>query len=407
VSENATTSVAKRRLRAATRDVILFTTFYFVAAADITSIQIGGGGIRLAWAALPLLLLLLPAARDDRFTVNCVAALFLVHIVAALASGEFFKGFVYSVWILINYVCFFRAGFILSRKMGDRVWDAFLIGGRIQVVLGIAMVAAGLRDRTQFIYFEASYFAIGLVPYMFSVVFWSRIKPIDYALLIAALATNQSANMLIALVIAVFFGLISNRRFKTGILMLLLVPALAYAAFQIVLRNPSNPNYGLFKYIESNGFDLDLFTQLAGRTGNRFPRIQAALDVLDGHWWLGIGPGRYVELTQNMNFDYISGGLPYFEPAGLPVINVLLEATASAGLVAAAILVVYSLYLTKRVLKVRDAAARRIMLGALIALFIMLQIESSYLRAYVWFTFGVFLARTGPLRPGHPGNRRT
>ena len=113
----------------------------------------------------------------------------------------------------------------------------------------------------------------------------------------------------------------------------------------------------------------------------------------EGNWLLGTGPGSYAELTQGRDFSAISGGVEYLDPAGLPVINVFLEAANNAGIFAALVMLFWSVYVAKTLMHTKNAVERRLMLGASVALFLMLMFESSYLRAYVWITMGVFLAR--------------
>lgn len=382
------------RVRGLFWNSILFNCFFLVAIADVTSLNLSGGNIRWAWFALPFLYLLLPKGGEPKVMFNLTAVFFVLHLMSAAISGWLVKGFLYSSWILINYLFFFRAAYLLTGALKEHVWSALLWGGRAQIVLAIAFVLFGMHERAQFIYFEPSYLAIGLIPYLFTAIFWSRQKWIDGILMVALIAFNQSANMLIAICVAFVFWLFINRRIWVSVALVVLVVLGGYVFFTIALEDAANPNHSIALWIAENGISLDVVTTVLARAGNRVPRMQAALEMLDGHWFTGFGPGVYLGNTANLNFNHITDGLEYLDPAGLPVINVLLESITNAGLIAAILLIFVFLYIIYLVItRVKHTMERRIIIGAMIALGFMLQFESSYLRAYVWLTFGVFVAR--------------
>jgi O-antigen ligase len=194
--------------------------------------------------------------------------------------------------------------------------------------------------------------------------------------------------------VALLFWLFCNKRFKVSAALLALIPCLLYLAYWVALVDPDSPNHGIAEWVSENSLTVDFWVELLKRAGNRYPRFEAALEMVEGHWWLGLGPGGYAALTKGMNFDHISGGVAYFDPAGLPVINVLLEAVTNAGIFSALVLVACFAYLVSCVARVQDDLQRWTMMGALFAIGLMLQFESSYLRAYVWFAAGVFVSQS-------------
>jgi len=373
---------------------LLFNIFYFIAISDVTSLNIAGGNIRWSWIALPFLCLLLPKGKEPRIIIIYVLALFFIHVEASFLYGSFIKGFVYSAWILVNYLLFFRSAYLITSQLKDGVWNAFLMGGRIQIISAVILVALGAHERAQFIYFEPSYLAIGLVPYLFASIFWSKHKLLDYSLILLITISNQSATMMAALFVSILFWLTFNKRFFISFLLLIFTPLSVYLAYWFSLNNASNPNHSIAVWISENGINYDLLLVLLQRGGNRIPRLQAALDLIDGKWLTGLGTGSYVEITSNMNFDYITDSIKFLDPAGLPVINVILEAIANAGIFAALILTLVFLTIFFKGTRIINRQERFIILGSLTAFGIMLQFESSYLRAYVWFAFGVFAARS-------------
>jgi hypothetical protein len=372
----------------------LFLVFFIISIADATSITLGGSNIRLAWGLLPFLLIISPHTKEDKISIYFVIIFFALHIISASNSGNLLTGAAFSIWILVNYFFFFRSGYLLSGLIRENIWHAFIILGRLQIVIGFLMYASGINDRTQFIYYEPSYFAMGLVPYIFCTAFWSENKYLDYGLIILALTTSQSANMAIAVFSSIIFYLIYSRRFLFITTTSCLIPLAIYSTYLMILLNPENPNYGLARWINENGISIDLISEALQRAGNRVPRIEAALEFLKENWLLGVGPGNYTEITKNINFNHITGGAEYLDPAGLPAINVIIESTLNSGIFGALILLLYAFYTMLRVKSSENPRERWLMIGSLCTFFIMLQIESSYLRAYIWFTVGAFLART-------------
>lgn len=384
------------------RLAILFNIIYFIAISDITSVNIAGGNIRLAWLFMPFIALLAPKGKHYRFTAIAVFALFAIHIIASLIAGTIARGFIYSFWILFNYFFFFRTAYLITTNLGSRIWNAVLWGGRIQSVLAIIMTLTGLHERARFIYFEPSYLAIGLVPYLFTSIFWSKNRIFDFSLILFVLIFNQSANMMIAIIVAFIFWLFVSRRLWTSVCLVFLATLTGFFTYRVALNDLLNPNHALAKLVSDTEISMDLITAILSRAGNRIPRMEAALELLSGHWLQGYGPGAYIDITANRNFDRITGGLDYLDPAGLPVINVLLEAAANAGVLAAAVLVAAFVHVIRVVItRPKDVRERHLMIGAMLAYGVMLQFESSYLRAYVWLTFGVFMGCA--LRPRDPG----
>lgn len=403
---NVPTQVASGTARTLSLGLLL-NLFYLVASADVTSLSLGGGNVRWAWGALPFLLLLLPKGRHPKGMLTLTCALFAVHVAAALysglaTSGFVVKGLVYSAWILVNYYFFFRAGYLITCDLRDEVWDAVLWGGRLQIFFAIALVLLGVHERARFIYFEPSYLAIGLVPYLFAAVFWSRRKWLDGGFILALIVFNQSANMMTAMLVALAFWLVTNKRLWLSLGLATLVALAIYVGYWVALNDPANPNHDMATWVADNGINLELLSAMFSRAGNRVPRMQAALEMLDGHWLTGLGPGAYIDLTQNRNFDHLTNGLEYLNPAGLPVVNVLLEAASNAGLLAAGGLILTFVHVMRLFSRVANTLERRLMKGSMLAFGVMLQFESSYLRAYIWLMFGVFVARA--LHPGRSPN---
>lgn len=383
-----------------TQNRVLFFILFIVSTADASAITLGGINIRIAWVLLPFLVMLLPYSDEEKVSLYFALALFAAHLISGVYSGNIISAVMFSFWILFNYFFFFRSGYIISKFIGTDVWDLFLILGRFQIIVGCLMNFVGINDRTQFIYYEPSYLAMGLVPYIFAAVFWSKTKIIDYLIIALALVTSQSANMAVGVTLVALFMLIRSGKLHVVLALLAIMIFMTFTTFFIILNNPANPNYGIVSWINENGVGFDLIYEIFGRAGNRIPRIEAAIEVLSSNWWLGLGPGNYIPLTEKMEFYHITGGVDYYDPAGLPPINVIIEAVINSGVMGGVILLVYSIYVISKSVMFSDGVERWIMGGALLTFFLMLQIESGYLRAYLWFIFGAFLARSQKLSDG-------
>lgn len=375
------------------KSMLLFNALYFIAIADVTSIDVGGVNIRWAWCFLPLIWILTPKSTDDKRMFVYVIAFFAVHMLSSAISLSIVKGFVYSAWILINYLFFVKLAYSLTKNLKEDVWNAFIVGGRLQAIVSIVLVILDVHERARFIYFEPSYFALGLVPYIFCAIFWSKNKNIDIGLIILVLIFNQSANMLICLVVVLIIWLIYNKKLMVSSAILAVISMIFYGAFLYTLQDENSPNHGLAVIVSESELSLDLVEVFLRRGGNRLPRFEAALEVVDGNYLFGIGPGNYNTLTEKINFDHISSGIDYLDPSGLPVINVVLESVVNAGVLAAVVMMMFYADVWLRIMSLARSPEKWMMLGCLVAFGLMLQFESSYLRAYVWFAIGVFVAR--------------
>lgn len=378
----------------------LFSLVYFIAISDFTSVNIAGGNFRLLWLALPLVYFFIPRGREPKWPFVFASFLCLMHLMAAIASDSKLQGVFFSFWIFFNYIFFFRTAFLITLKLGDDIWKVVLLGGRVQVVFGILFVFFGLHERAQFLYFEPSYLAIGLVPYVFTIFFWVEKKSLDFFLLFSLVAFNQSANLMLAIAIASFFWLFVNKRIWQSLLGFFFVLISAYVAFLFALSNPASPNHAVASWLSDNGVSAELVTAILSRGGNRVPRMEAAFEILEeGNWWVGVGPGSYIEMTKVRDFGHISGAVAYLDPAGLPAVNILLESALNAGIFSTICMVIFYLYcLRLAAVEVKNFRERSLILGAMLAFGLMMMFESSYLRAYIWIAFGVFVSRAHRFR---------
>jgi hypothetical protein len=372
----------------------LTVVLYLIAASDITSVQLGGVNIRLSWIFLPVISFLVWRKEIERIPLFLCLSLFFSHALSSIVSGDITKGFAYSFWIIFNFIFFFHTGYSIALRLGDKVWNCFLIVGRLSCAFGVIFVLTGFHQRAQFIYYEPSYFAIGLVPYIFATAFWSKRIALDVFLITLTFVANQSANMLICIFVAFTFWLVAAKKLRTALLLFVAGALFAYASFRLALINQQSPNHAIAVLLSNIGQSPDIGIAILQRAGNRFPRLQAAWQLMQGQWLFGLGPGNYIDRTQSIDFQDITGGLDYLDPAGLPVINIFLESATNAGILAVITLVSFVALTMKRLSLVSSSPQKWMMIGSCTSILLMLQIESSYLRAYVWLTIGLFFGWT-------------
>jgi hypothetical protein len=369
-----------------------------IAAGDITSIDMLIGNVRLVWLFLPILVMFIPRCSLDPFALASAFSLFLIHLCAAMLSDGGIRAAVYSGWILFSYFFFYRIAWIIANINGARVWSVILSAGRLQCIVAIVLVLLGLHERAQFLYFEPSYMAIGLVPYVFSSALYSRHKLLDVIIISSCLVVSASANLALIIGIAVVFVITCELRLRTALVVVSIGVIGLVAAVNYIMNESENPNHGLVVWISENGLDPDVVTQLIGRGGNRVPRAEAAIQIAKDNWPMGVGPGLYADLTMNMNFSDIHLGLPYLDPAGLPPTNVLVEATLNAGIFASLIIIAWVIYCLIVVVQLPSSSEKRLLLAIGFTLFLVLQVESNYLRAYVWLAAGLIMGRASQLK---------
>jgi hypothetical protein len=372
------------------------------AGADLSGIDVGGTSVRLAWVLLPVAAFMIRRSRVDMYWLLATLLLVTIHVLASIGSMAPLRGIVYSGWIIFNYILLFRPGINAARQLGSEVWQVVIVSGRIQIIGGLLLVAAGVHDRAQFLYYESSYMAIGLIPYVFASIYLSRRRALDIGLIVVLLASNQSASLALVLIVAFVGWLVREGLSWQSVSVIAAVPLFAVGMAMRALSDPLSANYNIVKYLVDNGINWELVKVALERGGNRVPRIEAAWRIAQEFPLLGIGPGNYVDFSLSRNFSDLSGGLAALDPSGVPAVNVVVEACTNAGVIASAILIVVFLYMLRRTLKLRDGGVRRTVLGILFATAITLQFESNYLRAYVWLSFGLCAAQFTSRRKRSP-----
>lgn len=350
---------------------------------------------------------MVPRTKHDSKWFYLLFCFFFIHSITALISDDPLKGIIYSGWIIFTYFTFFRLAVDCARRLGPWVWEVLIINGRFQIITAIALVAIGVHERAKFGYYEPSYMAVGLIPYIFAATFLSKRKLLDATLVVLILVFSQSANLILVIVIGLFCWLFLAKFSLRTIVALAAVILVFSLLLTFTLRNSGNPNFVVVNLFLENGISLDTVITGLERGGNRVPRIEAAWEVAKKYLFTGVGSGNYVQYTNIRNYSHISDGKSWLDPSGLPAVNVLLEAVTNAGLLAALLLVLIYYFMWHHASKHPDKLVRYAILCGLLAIAIVMQLESNYMRAYLWVAFGLYVAHSGKISETQINNKHS
>jgi hypothetical protein len=364
----------------------------FICGWDLSAVVVSDFNLRLTWLFLPILFFFTPRFRVPIAYSIYIYIFFIFHSLSALVSGHFIRGFTYSLWVLFSYYFFFVIGFRCTRDLGEKVFKVLIDNGRIQIVCAAVIYFMGLQERAHLFYYEPSYMAIALIPYVASVLFGGNRKYFDFLLILLFLVISQSGNFVLVLMLASICKAYTLRDNKTFFKVVMTFGAIFIFVLVYVYLDEKNINHRLIVAIWDAGISWDALWFIIERGGNRIPRMQVAFDVLSQNLFFGIGPSNFISHIQNLDFSHITNGIEDIEPYGKPPTNILIEAGLNSGLFGLVMIVILFSYFFIRSGGIANSEIR-VKLQAMILIFIlMLQLDSNYLRAYVWVGFGVAFA---------------
>jgi O-antigen ligase len=373
-----------------------FTTLLLAAllscAIDIPNIRIGSNTIRIANITLPIIFFIylkLFGMKVSKVEFRIGVFLVATLIPSLLLSTDIWRSGIYLGWVLFHLVFVFA----LFKRMAEThaqyvvsLWMGFF---RFAILVAILQKILGIQDRASFLLYEPSYFAIFLIPYLCLVAFqWQRsgraARTVDYLLIVLVVLATQSASLLLWILASFLAALIVHRRFARIAILFFL------ALLATLMLHEFNDRARLYidqAIAADNSADLAIAFLSIG--GNRLQRVITAWDVFWAHPWVGIGLGNfenysretlplaeYTEILSVEDFD-----------VGLPATNILLEISATTGLVGlSGFLVFWGSFL------IRPAKLRKYvpLFWACLVTFLALMFESTYLRLYVWALWGIY-----------------
>ena len=386
-----------RPLQANWLSVLIIT----LTACDVPSINVGFGYIRLS-----LIILIAIATftwkklRVERSVIIAFIVFSLSLLPCLISSTNIIRSLGYYFFIVTD---FFFLSLLFARQVAvDKNFiRAIIISYRIQILAGAVLVICGVHPRAQFLYYEPSYFALALILYIATAVyFWMhkgfRSVAVDLGFLLVALAITQSATLLLAggvvLIVTVFY----YRPLAVIIAIPASIAALYFAAV-IYAENFDDLWAYTFRGILSASDPLGALTAIAERGGNRLPRLLAAYDIFLSHPSVGVGLGAYESFTEHLDLSVYYDNIEYLSVEGAPPINIYIEILATSGIIG---FVGFLLFLAA---VVRNACfsgikEKKMFLIAFSSMLLMLNFESSYLRPYLWMVIGCLCGLAGTAR---------
>ncbi len=364
---------------------------------DVLQIRLGENGLRFSYAVF--FVLFIGLFRHMRFprVQTLLIALFCGGAFAGMMQlGVSARSILYIAWVIFSYGVIFPLFYYFGREHRNSFLNGIVLAGRAQIIIGALLVILHLQIRARLLYYEASYFAYGLVPYC-TIVVWGllhkvrRNRALDCGLLVLAVLTTGSATlMLILALIWLLSSVVIGLKAKQVVRMIMaaaavIVGLIVYAQFA----------HDLIAYtINSILGSGDLITALLNRGGNRIPRLLGATYIFQLHPMVGVGIGQYRNFSNTVNLSQFNGSA--WNSAGdNQAINIYLELLVTTGIPTACVFFLFLLRtVTLRKVRALDDQ-QKVVYISLMAMLIMLNFEANYLRPYLWMMLGAYTGIVG------------
>lgn len=382
----------------------IYSLLYTILGFDLLSISSPFGSIRVSIGIYFLVFIFFVVKREIVFSKReifsfSIFVLFLT--VSSLFSFNPMRSIGYIFSILLSFFLYFSVWKAISRKLtSSELVGVIISSGRMQICLLVLEYIAIDSERPSLFYYEPSYMAIALAPYVLVVVNNLALKNgkmssnfLDLAFLCSFIFISKSANLILAILLSMVFSLRGTTlKFKLYIIFLSFITLAGAYVYSVI--GSDLVAVSISKIIES---DNPLIAILE-RTGNRWNRMVIAYDAAlsNYNYVIGVGAGVFSEFSDyfNSSFDY-SFGMPWNEPRGYPATNIFLELLVESGIGA---LISFLFFL-----KVTVAEKYNHVLKMSIYLMLtLLLIESSIMRPYLWACIAI--VSTFPLKSNENKN---
>lgn len=374
---------------------IVVSLVLLAATMDWPAIAFGGATVRLAWIILPFLFIIV--SRELRFH-KAVLLFCLTFLVASIPSIYISltpqKSTFYILWLLLNYFVFFSIFYTATKQLGGNILIPIVWVSRFHIAFGLLLFVAGIQERPASFFYETSYLSIALIPYAVAIVYKMKCaRWFDYVLLLCFALTSRSAALL---VIFGALGLVLSARYllRSGHSIRNLLKVGAWLSILITfglvyIYTISDINTRVLRAVIEN-LSPESMHMLLMRGGNRYPRIVAAYNVISENWIAGVGLGSYetYSLSNEINDPGFSDW--YLSATGMPAVNVWLEVFATVGIAGFMCFSIATMYLAKKALT-SDSQFRWLIISIVFSIFIVMNFESNYMRAYLWCYLGMVL----------------
>lgn len=374
----------------------LFLFGLLLVCIDIVNIDMGGFKLKLAYVGFSAYLVAFCYFYELNFNRNnmIIAMILLLSFFPSLLNTTNFKSSIafYAGTFICLMIMFIFAK--MTEKIGASFVELMILFYRFSVFLTAALVFSRMQERGHFLFYEASYYAIALIPY-FCIVFYRmfnfgvRNVLFDIFLILAAISLSQSVSMFLWCFISfISFYFISGRAKLIHIpIILVFLIIFLFSIYNVNLR----AKYILIASIDIINDPGKYLNILILVGGNRLQRIFIAYDAFLSHPLLGVGIGALRDYsTKNFSIDdfYLNGMTASDFSESTNATNVFMEVAAEAGVVGLIGFILVQVFICKK------NGNREILLPFKIAYYITmtsLLIESSYLRTYVWALYGIII----------------
>jgi hypothetical protein len=296
----------------------------------------------------------------------------LLFFILALTVSGFYNHTLNSsisliIAILFSFYIFYVPALCFAERYPDLGVKAILQSSRILMLAGICLQLTGYTERMGAFFYEPAYMSIFMAAYASLCFTESKlVKPIDYILLVLFLYLSASAAFILVIFGVALYLLLAN----TNKILKLFSLAYLLLLFYYLSIERSNLNYNIIEAFLTFDFQ-NLLEFSKQRTGERLNFFMNSLQEVIESPLFGIGP---------RNFQSIYNGIP---PANI-FFQIILESGLLGFLIC--ILAIKNFFYNVRALR----NYKNFITCTSIALLFTLQIESTYMRAYLWIFFGIF-----------------
>lgn len=375
---------------------LLFLVGLLLSCIDIVNIDLGGFKLKLAYVGFAAYLVVFTYFYGFSFNWKnfSVATVLLVSFFPSLLlstnlkiSVAFYAGTFMCIVIMLTFAK-------MTKRIGGDVVELIMNFYRFTVLLTAVLVIFGLQERGHFLFYEASYYAIALIPY-YCITFYRMFKfgirsvMLDLVFLLSAIILSQSVSMVLWC-----FGSFIFLYFKSGrarvnhfILVLFFLSLFVFILYKFNIR-AKNIVDALIEMFKDPAQYLNVLILVGG---NRLQRVFIAYDAFITHPWFGVGIGalRAYSVMHFRTDNFELDGLTASDfSADINATNVFMEVAAEAGIIGLIGFIIMLVFIHRRQ---ENSEVLHPFKVAFYMTMIALLIESSYLRPYVWALYGIII----------------
>lgn len=374
----------------------LFLFGMLLVCVDIVNVDLGGFKLKIAYIAFVFYILIFAFAfgvqvnRKNLAVAVTLLIAFLPSVLlttAPLTSVAFYAGTIICLSIMMTFAR-------MTMMIGEGAIDLLVRFYRFSIILTGVLVIARIQERGSFLFYEASYYAIALIPYLcitFNKIFEEGFKTAltDLGFIVAVIVMTTSVSLVLwaALSFAIVYLRSGQARLAHLVGILLVGILLLYAAYVFNARTKMIGEKIMEVYRDPTGY-LDLLLFVAG---NRLQRVLVAYEAFTTHPWVGVGLGalrNYATLNFTEDTFTLDGMTASDFNADTNATNIYMELGAEGGLIGLLGFVVVLVFVARQSGNTKLTKPLKI---AFFVTMISLLIESSYLRTYVWALYGIII----------------